>query len=253
MFDRMNGMGAHELIVETPSHDVDLGEMDVDCIARVLKVWRDRVADLKRDQRLRYVMVFREHGPGKSARLGHAVSQVVALPVTPMGIKNELLQSKQYFEFKQRCLFCDIIRDEIRMGERVVFENDAFLVLEPFASRFPFETWILPKAHQSDIVDLAPEERFMQLAQALKTALGALKEGLLNPSYGVVLHTVPNTVPRPDYWHTIHQDYHWHLEICPRVRRSTGMEMGSGFFLNPVLPEEASAFLREILKRQSAN
>lgn len=251
MFDRMSGVGAHEVVVECPDHDSTLVSLDGQALENVFLTYRDRIADLKRDQRLRYISVFKERGIGRRVSTGHSISEILGLPVTPLGVKAELIQCRQYFAYKQRCVFCDMIRDEQRMNERIVFQNDKFIVFEPFAARYPFETWVLPKQHQSDMVSLDSGEGVRQLAEAMRTALFLIREALLDPPYGFVLHTMPNTVPRPDYWESIDQDYHWHFEIVPRVRESSGLDCASGFFVNPVLPEEAADFLQETRQRSA--
>jgi len=248
MFDMVNGVGAHEIIVETPDHSLDITSMDIDAIEKVFSAWKSRIEDLRKDKRLRYVLIFKNHGELAGNSIGHSHSQVLALPMTPLRIRTELETCKKYFDYKQRCLLCDVIREEKDFGERIVFENECFLAIEPFASRYPFETWILPKTHQSDILLSVSGEESRQLAEVLKTSLAAIKQALLDPPYNLVLHTIPNKIPRNGYWETIDQDYHWHLEILPRVTRATGFEKGSGCYVNPVFPEEAAEFLREKVK-----
>jgi UDPglucose--hexose-1-phosphate uridylyltransferase len=149
MFDKMNGLGAHEVIIETPDHNSHLALMPARNIESVLWAWRDRIVDLKQDRRFKYILIFKNHGEAAGASLEHAHSQLIALPILPIYVVEELEGAKQYYIYKERCVFCDLIRQETETATRVVAENDDFITLAPYAPRFPFETWILPKEHES--------------------------------------------------------------------------------------------------------
>ncbi len=149
MFDKMNGVGAHEVIVENNEHNATLATLPPKKIEDVLWTFRDRILDLKKDRRLKYILIFKNHGEGAGATLEHAHSQLIALPVVPIYVAEEIEGAKQYYIYKERCVFCDIARQEVEAGIRVVAENDDFLTIAPYAPRFPFETWILPKQHES--------------------------------------------------------------------------------------------------------
>ncbi|MCK4302054.1 MAG: galactose-1-phosphate uridylyltransferase, partial [candidate division Zixibacteria bacterium] len=153
-------------------------------------------------------------------------------------VADEIDGAKRYFEFKERCIFCDIVRQEITDRVRVVRDYDAFLAIQPFAPRFPFETWLLPKAHQSSYLELSDSE-VMVLAQAIKDSLARLKVALNDPPFNYILHTRPISREHHEY-------YHWHIEIIPKLTRVAGFEWGSGFYINPTPPEESAAFLRKI-------
>jgi UDPglucose--hexose-1-phosphate uridylyltransferase len=240
MFDMMTGVGAHEVIVETPDHYRTLADLPEHQIADVICTYRDRMRDLGGDDRFKYVLIFKNQGVPAGATMSHAHSQLIATPVTPKRVKEELQGAERYYEFKRRCVFCDIIKQETRVTpERLVFENDTFVVLSPFAARVPYETWILPKQHSSDFVGITGNEPY-GLAQALKTTLLKLRNALDDPPFNYLIHTAPFRRPRAGYWATIQQDYHWHLEIIPRLTRPAGFEEGSGFYINPVSPEEAA-------------
>jgi UDPglucose--hexose-1-phosphate uridylyltransferase len=188
--------------------------------------------------------VFKNKGYEAGATITHAHSQLIATPVTPKRVKEELAGTQRYYEFKRRCVFCDMIRQETGLTrERLVFENEHFVVLSPFAARMPYETWIIPKAHSCDFLSLGDEE-CSGLAQALKVTLLKTRAALHDPPYNYLIHTAPFRRPRAGYWATIQQDYHWHLELIPRLTRVAGFEEGSGFFVNPVPPEAAAAALR---------
>ncbi len=244
IFDMMSGIGAHEVIVETPDHDVELADLSEQHIAEVIRVYQDRVNDLAGDDRFKYVLIFKNQGYLAGATLGHAHSQLIATPVTPKRVKEELVGARRYYEFKHRCVFCDMIKQEMRLTpERLVLETDSFVVLSPFAAHVPFEVWILPKKHNCDFGAISQQEAF-GLAFALKQTLLKLRAALGDPPFNYLIHTAPFRRPRVGYWATIQQDFHWHMEIVPRVTRLAGFEEGSGFYINPILPEEAAAVLR---------
>src|ERR1700693_3121955 len=141
MFDKMSGIGAHEVIIETPDHTATMASMSDKQVEDVLWAFRERVLDLKKDHRLRYILLFKNHGEAAGASLEHPHSQLIALPVIPKRVKEELEGARHYFDFKERCVYCDIVRQETQAGARLVIETDRFVVLEPYAARFPFETW----------------------------------------------------------------------------------------------------------------
>lgn len=243
MFDMMSGVGAHEVIVETPDHTLELADLPESHIVNVLRAYRERMNDLGGDNRFKYVLIFKNQGFQAGATMVHAHSQLIATPVTPKRVKEELTGAQRYYDFKRRCVFCDIIKQESRLTrERLVFENDTFVVISPFAARVPFETWILPKQHNCDYVNISDVE-YLGLAEALKTSLLKLRSVLDNPPFNYLIHTAPFRRPRAGYWATIQNDFHWHLEVIPRLTRPAGFEEGSGFYINPVTPEEAAAKL----------
>jgi len=248
MFDLMNGVGAHEIIIESPDHHLNLCEALPEQIEHIVRAYIARVEDLRRDKRLRHIIVFRNYGRAAGASLAHPHSQLIATAIVPRLPKEKLEAARLHYQRKERCIFCDLIRQEQALGERVVLETQHFIVLSPFASRFPFELVIFPLRHSHDFVNLQPEE-IADLARVLKEALWRLKVALDNPPYNYMIHTAPSTHPRPgrpEYWGTLALDYHWHIEICPRLTRVAGFEWGTGFYINPVAPEEATRFLREV-------
>ncbi len=245
MFDMMAGVGAHEVIVETPNHDLELADLPEPHIVHVIRAYRERMRDLGGDDRFKYVLIFKNQGYLAGATLPHAHSQLIATPVTPKRVKEELTGALRYYEFKRRCVFCDIIRQETRLTpERLIFQNDTFVAISPFAARVPYEMWIIPKQHNCDFVAIADAE-YAGLAQALQHSLRQLHAALDDPPFNYLIHTAPFRRPRAGYWSTIQHDYHWHLEIIPRLTRPAGFEEGSGFYINPVPPEDAATILRE--------
>ncbi len=248
LYDLMDGVGAHEVIIETPDHNAHLGEMPLEDVYNLVKVYRDRIIDLHKDQRLRYVLIFKNYGEPAGASLAHPHSQLIATPITPRTVAAELESAREHFLQKERCLFCDIINQERALKVRIAMETEKFIAICPFASRFPFEIWLLPRKHQHDFA-LTTDEDLWALAEALKTILHKLRVALEDPPYNFVLHTAPNySVPRPGrshYWETLPYDWHWHIEIIPRLTKIAGFEWGTGFYINPTPPEVAAKFLRE--------
>ncbi|MFA6170665.1 MAG: galactose-1-phosphate uridylyltransferase [Candidatus Margulisiibacteriota bacterium] len=248
IFDMMSGIGAHEVIIETPNHNLGIADMEEAHIEKILWAYKQRIVDLEKDKRFRYILVFKNYGTAAGASLAHPHSQLIATPITPRYVKLELASARSYFLEKERCIFCDMIRQELGTGERMVYENEYFVAFTPFASRFPFEIWLMPRRHESGFQELPDEER-MQLARCLKDVMLRLKKTLNDPPYNYVVHTAPNSVPRPgkpDYWGTIGYDFHWHIEIIPRLTKQAGFEWGSGLYINPTAPEEAAKYLREV-------
>jgi UDPglucose--hexose-1-phosphate uridylyltransferase len=210
--------------------------------------------DLERDPRFRYALWFKTYGSVAGAgRIKHARSQLIATPVTPKRVKEELAGTRRYFEDKERCLVCDLIAQERDMQERLVLDSTHIVALCPFASRFPFELAFFPKRHACDFAAMTPEE-IADLAVVLKTVLARLKEVLDDPPYNAVLHTAPFRRHRlkAGYWKTIEDDYHWHIELIPRLTRVAGFEWGSGFYINPTPPEEAARYLRDAQEEPKA-
>jgi UDPglucose--hexose-1-phosphate uridylyltransferase len=237
MFDRMNGIGAHEVIIETPDHDRPFAAMSEPEIERVLWAYRERMLDLKRDFRLKHILVFKNHGGAAGATLDHPHSQLIALPIVPEFVREELHGARAHFEAKQRCVFCDIIRQEMRDGRRIVQENADIVAIAPYAPRFAFETWLLPKAHGSRF-EQAPRNVSESLARLLKTVLQRLDRALEMPPWNLVVHSAPAAEEA--------ESYHWHVEIMPRLTRVAGFEWGTGFYINPTAPEEAAKVLRSV-------
>lgn len=246
LYDLMNGIGAHEIVVETNKHVANMADLPEEQIARVLGCYIHRMLDLEHDERFKYVLVFKNYGwSAGGSRVKHSRSQIIATPVNPKRVKEELIGARQYYDYHERCIFCDMIRQETEKKERVVMEVDGFVAIVPFASRFPFEVWILPKKHSSDFVNLN-EAMQRSLAKILKTVLLKLKIGLNDPSYNYIIHTAPFRRQKAGYWRTITEDYHWHIEITPRVTRVAGFEWGTGFYICPVTPEASAKYLREV-------
>lgn len=237
LYDTMNGVGAHEVIIETPSHNKNLARIEESAIADLVWAWRDRYLDLRKDRRFQYIVIFRNQGELAGASLVHPHCQLVATPVVPLDIVQEMEGFKRYAEFHDRCIMCDTLRQELDDGERMVLENDYFAALEPFASKYPFETMIIPKIHRGAFADMLPAE-VEQFASILKGALLKLEVCLRNSPYNFNLHIAPCNQETAD-------GFHWHLDIVPRLTTAAGFEMGTGIYINATRPEDAASFLRE--------
>jgi len=238
MYDKMNGIGAHEVIIETPSHGTPLSQLDLQSFEDVLWAYRERIFDLKKDERFRYVLIFKNHGVEAGASLDHSHSQLIALPITPKLVMEEMEGSKNYYNYKDRCVFCDIVHQEREDKRRLIVENNDFLAIAPYASRSPFEVWILPQKHYSSFVNIPPEI-YRSLAEIFRDVLSRIEVALEDPPYNFTLHTSPFNNLINDY-------YHWHFEIIPTLSKIAGFEIGSGFYINSTPPEEAATFLKEI-------
>ncbi len=239
MFDKMNGVGAHEVIIETPQHVKIMSQLSLKQIEDVLWAYRDRILDLKKDKRFRYVIVFKNQGNAAGASLEHTHSQIIALPIVPKRVIEEIEGAKRYYAYKDRCVYCDIIRQEIDDKVRLIQQNRCFVSLSPFTPRFPFETWILPKSHDTYFEDVLKEE-IEQLAAILKDTLTRIDKTLNYPPYNFLIHNSP--LNKKDE----NNSYHWHIEIIPKLTKVAGFEWGTGFYINPTPPEEAAKYLREV-------
>lgn len=238
MFDMMNGIGAHEVIIETTDHYKSYKNLTFSELEETIWAYRDRSIDLQRDKRFASILIFKNHGSEAGASLDHQHSQLIATPIIPKSLQEELDGSERFFKFKDRCIFCDMIKEESKAQERIVIENDDFIAFEPFASRFPFETWIMPKVHDSTFPDITRHE-VIGLAQILGSIIKKIGTSLNNPPYNYILHTAPCG----EELNLKH--FHWHIEFIPRLTRVAGFEWGTGFFINPTQPEDAAKCLRE--------
>lgn len=247
-FDVISGVGAHEVVIETPVHGLELMDLPVEQIAEVLRAYRERILDLRRDNRLRYILVFKNSGSAAGASLPHSHSQIMATPVTPRTVAMELTSAREHYQLKERCIFCDLLSFEFERGERIVLEDSQFVTHCPYASRFPFEMHLFPRHHAHDFAQ-QDDGMLSKLAVHLKEVLTRMNRVLGRPSFNFMLHTAPSIRKQPTrrhYWQTLQVDWHWHLEILPRISKVAGFEWGTGFYINPTPPEEAARYLREV-------
>lgn len=246
MYDCVNAIGAHEVVIETPKHNMTLNTYTDRILKDVFITFRERVLDLKKDTRFRYIMPFKNYGLLAGANIDHPHSQIIALPVMPQIVKTKLASALEHYRVKERCIFCDILNQEMEEETRIIYENQDFVAFCPYASALPFETVIFPKRHthcftKTDDTDMGA------LADIVREIFIRLYKCLENPPLNMVVHTAPPAVKRPSqpgYWLSIEQDFHWHIEITPRLTGIAGFESGTGFYINPVSPESAAGFLK---------
>lgn len=232
VFDMMNGIGAHEVIIDTPDHFRDMADLTYAETEEVVWAYLARSVDLRGDKRFKYILIFKNYGKSAGASLEHPHSQLIALPIVPKRVQEEISGALKYYDYRQRCVFCDMIRQEQEDKARVVYEDDKFISYCPYVSRFSYEVWVLPKRHQSDFANM-PRDNVSGFARALKNSLARIKTLLSDPSYNLIIHTSPiNGHER--------EDYHWHVEIMPKISKVAGFEWGSGFYINPVPPDVAA-------------
>jgi UDPglucose--hexose-1-phosphate uridylyltransferase len=246
MYDKMRCLGAHEVVVETPSHHTSLSRLTDEGVAQVLRAYVSRISDLKKDLRFRYVTVFRDQGTLAGQDLAHPHSEITATPFIPRRVVYELRSHQLHYALKERCILCDMAAQEIAEGVRTVEWNDQFIAFCPFASRTPYETWILPTIHHSTFEeDLSTWNRQLQFAHFLKSILRRLES--VAPSFHLVLHSTPNLNGRFDrkqQWKTLEDDFHWHFEILPaNVLKPTSYSLKEVFY-NSLPSEQAAEDLR---------
>ncbi|MFO7733789.1 MAG: galactose-1-phosphate uridylyltransferase [Candidatus Aminicenantes bacterium] len=244
IFQWMEGRGVHEVVIENPDHGVELGDLPVVHIRDVLEVIRERVRAIEAEFHYRYVQVFKNKGREAGASLSHPHSQIVATPIVPKRVKEEVYGAERLHRSLKECVFCRILREEDAAKDRVVFRDDHFAVVTPFASRFPFEMAIYPARHSPYFTEVT-EDELSSLAQVLKSVLTRLKVTVGDPPYNMVLHQAPNPSFSAQAWPKIDKIYHWHLEIFPILTKVAGFEWGTGFYINPVPPETAAGLLRD--------
>lgn len=235
VFQSMPAFGRHEVIVDHPDHKIEMADLEPAHIEIIVQAFRDRIREYEKDPRLKYALVFKNYGPRAGASLEHPHTQIVALPVIPSRADDEFQGSEGYFKKNKRCIFCDILQKEREAGTRITAQNDSFLAFSPFAARFPFELMILPTAHGSRFQDLSQKE-VRDFAALLKTTLFKLKTTLKDPSYNLIVHSLPLGLPASP-------SFHWHVEIIPKLTRIAAFEWGTGFYVNPTSPEAASRSL----------
>ena len=263
MFQKATGYGAHEVAIESPDHDTYLEHQSLNQVARIVDTWWERHVDLERDRKLKYVLLFKNHGKAAGASLTHPHAQIIATTVIPDALKSKLLNAKEHFVNGEGCIWCrqldqifyyenkiynpdGTVLVAIHQRDRVVAENEKFVAYIPFAARMPYEIHIVPKTHQCSFIQTSPEER-LELAKMLKVVLMKVYKLLGNPPYNFYIHSAPNlnVMPRMGDYSTIREDFHWHIEILVRTTIWAGFEQGSGIYINPLNPTDAARYLAE--------
>lgn len=245
LYERMDGVGAHEVIIETPEHDKELQHLPRKQVAEILRIWRDRCQDLRKDRRIKYIQIFKNTGAVAGASLEHTHSQLIATPLVPAVFEEEIAGINEYRRATGRCIYCDMAEEELKGGERLVEASRHFAAFCPYAARFPFETWIVPRRHSWDFGAIT-EEEIEDLAGLLKSAVSRLAVALHSPPYNLILHSAPVNEGGVE-------SYHWHIEILPRLTTVAGFEWGTGYYINPTPPEVAAASLREAVTEAEAS
>lgn len=237
IYDKMNGVGAHEVIIETPNHQAEFSQLPTSQIMAVVRALRARMIDLEGDSRFRYIQIFKNHGSAAGATLEHSHTQLIAVPTVPRRLTEKLQGFARHFELKERCILCDVVDQETATGQRVVTQTEHFIAIEPFAARFPYETWVLPRFHDAHF-DKMKEEHIEEFSALFKETFQRINLRLGHPPYNWVLHTTPINDPSGPH------PFHWHIEIMPKVTKVAGFEWGTGFYINTVPPEVAAEELR---------
>jgi UDPglucose--hexose-1-phosphate uridylyltransferase len=242
VFDLITARGASELILESPRHADTPATMSTEQLEAVLWMYRDRLLDLKRDNQIRDIMISRHHRkPGVAAH--HPYSRVTAIPIVFAATRRELREAREYYQYKRRCLYCDILRQEIANEERIVKLTRAFAVLVPYAARTPLETWIVPRQHACTYEEGLGAASATELARLLSEYFRTLARAFGDPGYELQLHNAPNVRSRilQGDWATIRDDYHWHIEVVVHPERANRI---GGIYVNERAPEACAAELR---------
>jgi len=237
-FRRMPGYGRHEVIIETPLHNASLGRVDDEKAFEIVSTYYERYRCLSRDKRIKLITVFRNYGREAGTSLEHPHSQSVATPIVPLHIRHRLEEATRFYDDTGDCVFCRIIESEKKEKDRIVMEGEGFIVIEPFASRSPFETWILPLEHRATFGEATLTE-LTGFARILRRVLEKFVSALQDPAYNMVIQTAPTNEEGEEY-------YHWHVKLFPRMTTPAGFELGTGVYIDTVLPEAASKYLRMV-------
>jgi UDPglucose--hexose-1-phosphate uridylyltransferase len=249
MYDRMRNLGAHEIVVEHRDHALPLSRQSEQHIAQVLKAYATRIVDLKKDMRFRYVTIFRNQGAPAGQELDHPHSEITATPFIPRRVIYELRSSQRYYQLKERCVTCDLLQQELAEQVRTVDWDDMFAAFCPYASRVPYETWLLPISHHCSFEEnLTTEKAQLRLARLLKSVLRRLE--VVAPAYHLVLHTCPNVsakFERSGNWQTLAEDFHWHIEILPLIPSKSKSYSLKETYYNSLAPEKAARELRKLV------
>ncbi len=244
LFESMPGIGVHEVVIESPDHGREMADLPEDHIRDILATYQARLRSIEAEPQYAYTQLFKNKGVEAGASLSHPHTQIVALPIIPKQVKEEIFRSERFHRRTGDCLFCRTVAEELDAVERIVLKNAHFAAVEPFASRFPFETRIFPLRH-APFFSAAGLEEIAALAGMLSAVLTKMKSLLADPSYNLVLHQSPNPAHARRLWPEFEQISHWYLEIIPVLTHVAGFEWGTGLYINPMVPESAAKFLRD--------
>ena len=239
LFQALDGVGAHEVVIESPLHHCRTAELPPEHLVSIFSAWQDRMRDLRQDRRFKQVLIFKNEGALAGATLEHVHSQIIALPIIAPAIRRELLGAHRFYEEHRRCPFCELIQREVEQDQRVVLQDPKALAIVPFASRVPFETWILPREHGADFCD-ASEDQLEAIATFAGRILHLWERALGRVSFNFALHSLPFDFADKTY-------YHWHLEMIPRTSQIAGFEWGAQMYINPTASEVAARHLKNLV------
>lgn len=245
IYDLQNASGVHETVIETPKHISKFSELPLSQMINIFKTLQLRNGEHKKNHLLKGILIFRNQGKGSAGIFEHSHSQIISLPFISKAIRDELEGAKRYYDLKTRCIFCDMIFEEKKINQRDIFENNHYFAWCPFASRFPFETWIVAKQHQSEFLH-ADSNTFQDLSSAVKNVLNRVEKVLGDVPISFVLHTAPLRCNITEDSSYISTSYHWHIEILPHVSPPGGFEWGGDFFLSPPTPETCAKILLKV-------
>lgn len=234
----MNGVGIHDVIVETPNHALTTALLPVDQVKLILECYKVRFQEVSADPRIAHVTMFKNHGTAAGTSLEHPHSQLIGTPVISSQVRHRLYEALRHYDEFGECIFCEALKEDLADPLRIVVASEYFVAVEPFASSTPFATYLYPRRHMASFGDITSAE-IADLAFVLKTVLAKLYVGLQNPDFNYTIRTAPHENAGVIY-------YHWYLSIIPRLTRVAGFELGSGMFINTVLPEAAAEFLRNV-------
>ncbi len=237
-FRKMDGVGGHEVIIESPSHNIPMALMPYEQVEKVLIAYQERYNALKKNKQFKFITIFKNHGWASGTSLAHPHSQLVATPITATYYRRKFDVAVDYYDDVGKCLYCDLLAEEMEKKERIVAHTKEFVILHPYASRVAYETWIIPKKHCASF-GLFPATDLAELAMVLKDTLLCLYSGLDNPAFNLMVDTTTTEDEEDPY-------YHWHLRIVPRLSTIAGFEMGSGIYINTALPEETAPTIQKI-------
>jgi len=239
-YDKMNGIGAHEVVIETSSHTNDVDNLEIEQVTHIFRAHKKRILDLQRDKRFKYIQVFKNHKAMAGATISHSHSQIVALPVIPPAIKEKINRAETHFNAKERCIFCDIIDHERVFQKRVLFENNDYIVMSPYAPRLPFELVIYPRGHSASFENTG-DAALESLANIFRDTIARINKVLERPAYNLILNNSPFDFEKESNYKKC---FHWHIELVPVITGTGGFELGTNSYINSTLPEEAVEILR---------
>ncbi len=244
IFRWMDGVGVHEVVIETPDHSRELSDLPLSHLQHVIEAYKLRVLSIEKEFQYKYVHIFKNKGREAGASLSHPHSQIVATPIIPKKVNEELYGCERLHRQYGECIVCRIIREETKSGDRLILRNEHFCAIAPFAPRFPFEMRIYPLRHSAWFTSLTKAE-LVSLSRMLRAILSKMKAVLSDPPYNFYFHQGPNANLPHEAWANLEQSFHWHIEIIPVLTRVAGFEWGTGFYINPVPPETAARFMRD--------